>query len=478
MIHFLTGKYRKIIVRTWQFALLFLGGVIFYISAVYFNLFWLFGSMPDLKAIENPNSQLASEIISSDGQTLGKYFFENRTPIEFDQLSPNIIKALIATEDARFVKHSGIDPRSMFRVFKGLVSSEQSTTGGGSTLTQQLAKNLFETRSEKFKGTLGDIPLVKTVIAKTKEWILSVRLERNYTKQEIMMMYLNTVSFGNNADGIKTATKTYFNKEPWNVNLHEAALLVGMLQNPSRYNPRIFRERALARRNTVLGQMQKYGFLSAKDFNRNKVKPLGLNFTIENQNSGKAPYFREHLREWAKQWVKQYNEENGTDLDLYSSGLRIYTTIDSRMQSYAEDAAETHMKDQQAKFFKFFNAKNMNPWVIKKGNDYVEDPYFLKRAVRRSWRYRELKKAYDSDEEKIWKALQIPVKMRVFSWRGQRDTVMSPLDSIKYYNKFLRIGMVSMDPRSGDVKAWVGGINFKHFKYDAVAQGKRQPGST
>jgi len=478
MINFLSGKYRTTIVRAWRFALLFLGGIVLYIVAVYFNFFWLFGTMPDLKAIENPNSQLASEIISSDGQTLGKYFFENRTPIEFDQLSPNIIKALIATEDARFVKHSGIDPRSLFRVFKGLVSSDQGTTGGGSTVTQQLAKNLFETRSEKFKGVLGDIPLLKTVISKTKEWILSVRLERNYTKQEIMMMYLNTVSFGNNADGIKTATKTYFNKEPWNVSITEAALLVGMLKNPSLYNPRVFKERALVRRNTVLDQMKKYGFLSKKEHTKGIAKPLGLDFTIENQNSGMAPYFREHLRDWMKKWVAQYNQENGTDLDLYSSGLRIYTTIDSRMQSYAEAAAEVHMKDQQAKFYSFFNAKRMNPWVIKKGNDYVEDPYFIKRAVKRSWRYRELKKAYGDDEDRIWKALRMPVKMRVFSWRGQRDTVMSPLDSIKYYNKFLRIGMVSMDPRSGDVKAWVGGINFKHFKYDAVAQGKRQPGST
>ena len=479
MIQFLSGKYRTIIVRFWQFGLLFLGGIILYVVAVYFNFFWLFGTMPDLKAIENPNSQQASEIISADGQTLGKYFFENRTPIEFDQISPNIIKALIATEDARFVKHSGIDPRSMFRVFKGLVSSEQGVSGGGSTITQQLAKNLFETRSEKFKGSLGDVPLLKTVIAKTKEWILSVRLERNYTKQEVMTMYLNTVSFGNNAEGIKTATKTYFNKEPWNVNLTEAALLVGMLQNPSRYNPRLFKERALTRRNTVLAQMKKYGFLTEKQFRKDTLQSLGLNFTVENQNSGAAPYFRESLREHMKTWVKQYNQENGTDYDLYTSGLRIHVTIDSRMQSYAEASAETHMKDQQAKFYKFFNAKKMNPWVIKsKGGDYVEDPYFIKRAVKRSWRYKELKMAYGEDEVKIWKALRTPIRMRVFSWRGQRDTVMSPLDSIKYYNKFLRIGMVSMDPRSGDVKAWVGGINFKHFKYDAVKQGKRQPGST
>ncbi|MEZ4903621.1 MAG: transglycosylase domain-containing protein [Spirosomataceae bacterium] len=390
---FLKGKYRKSIIRYWQVAALIIGSSIFYIVAVYFNFFWLFGGMPDLRAIENPESQVASEILTADGQTLSKYFIENRTPIEFDQLSPNVIKALIATEDARFVKHSGIDPRSMFRVFKGLVSSDQGTTGGGSTITQQLAKNLFQTRSEKYKGILGDLPFIKTVIAKTKEWILSVRLERNYTKQEIMMMYLNTVSFGNNAEGIKTAAKTYFKKEPWNLELTEAALLVGMLQNPSRFNPRVFEERALERRNVVMGQMMKYGFLSAEAFARNKLKPLGLNFTIENHNSGLAPYFREVLRDWMKTWLAQYNQENGTEYDLYTDGLRIYTTIDSRMQKYAEQSADVHMRDQQAKFDS--QTKTITPWVIKNpkgGSGYVTDPGFERRAVRRSWRYRELRK--------------------------------------------------------------------------------------
>lgn len=474
---FLKGKYRKSIIRYWQIAAFVIGSGILYILAVYFNLFWLFGGMPDLKAIENPESQVASEIISADGQALAKFFIENRTPIEFDQLSPNVIKALIATEDARFVKHSGIDPRSMFRVFKGLVSSDQGTTGGGSTITQQLAKNLFQTRSEKYKGTLGDLPFIKTVISKTKEWILSVRLERSYTKQEIMMMYLNTVSFGNNAEGIKTASKTYFKKEPWNLDLTEAALLVGMLQNPSRFNPRVFAERSLERRNVVMGQMMKYGFLTPETFARNKLKPLGLNFNIENHNSGLAPYFREVLRDWMKTWLAQYNEENGTEYDLNTDGLRIYTTIDTRMQTYAEASVDAHMRDQQAKFDS--QTKNITPWVVKGTNGgYVTDPGFERRAVRRSWRYRELKKAFDGDEVAIWRELRKPIKMRVFSWRGDRDTIMSPLDSIKYYNKFLRVGMVSMDPRNGDVKAWVGGINFKHFKYDQVYQGKRQPGST
>lgn len=476
---FLNGKYRKPIVRFWRLAAFFLGSIVFYLVAVYFNFFWLFGAMPDLREVENPESQVASEIISADGQLLSKYFLENRTPIEFDQLSPNVIKALIATEDARFVKHSGIDPRSMFRVFKGLLSSDQETTGGGSTLTQQLAKNLFQIRKlDKYKGSLGDIPIVRTVIAKTKEWILSVQLESNYTKQEIMMMYLNTVSFGNNAEGIKTASKTYFKKEPWNVTITEAALLVGMLQNPSRFNPRVFPERTLERRNTVLGQMLKYGFLTREEFVKNKTKPLGLNFFIENHNTGPAPYFRETLRDWMKDWLKKYNEENGTEYDLYTDGLRIYTTIDSRMQKYAEEAAQNHMREQQRIFDSFFKSKNMNPWVIEKGKEYVEDPNFINRAVRRTARYRELKRVHNGDMDKIWAVLRKPIKMRVFSYRGDRDTIMSPLDSIKYYNKILRIAMASMDPRTGDVKAWVGGVNFKHFKFDQVYQGKRQPGST
>ena len=473
---FLKGKYQSTIRFFWRAGIALTASIILYVVAVYFNFFWLFGGMPDLKAIENPQSQLASEVITADGQLLSKYFIENRSPIEFDQLSPNIIRALVATEDARFMKHSGIDPRSMFRVLKGVVGSG-GNTGGGSTLSQQLAKNLFETRGEKFKGIFGSVPVLKTVIAKTKEWILAVRLERNYTKQEVMMMYLNQVSFGNNAIGIKTATKTYFNREPWNVDLHQAAMLVGMLQNPSRFNPRIFPERTLERRNTVLAQMKKYEFLTEEDFAKIKRQPLGLRFTIENHTTGAAPYFRESLKGWMKGWIESYNKENGTELDLYTSGLRIYTTIDSRMQAYAEAAVAQHMRDQQIKFYNYFRAKKMNPWVIRKDNGYVEDPNFVNRAIKRSWRYLEMKKSGLSDT-KIFQVLNTKYKMRVYSLRGERDTIMSPIDSIKYYNKFLHIGMCSMDPRSGDVKAWVGGINFKYFKYDHVKQGARQPGST
>ena len=474
-MEFIKGKYNSNIRRVWRFGIMLMVLPVLYVVAVFFNFFWLFGGMPDLKAIENPNSQVASEIITADGQLLSKFFLENRTPIEFDQLSPNVVRALVATEDARFMKHSGIDPRSMFRVLKGLTGGGNS--GGGSTLSQQLAKNLFETRSEKFKGTLGGFPIIKTVISKTKEWILAVRLERNYTKQEIMMMYLNTVSFGNNALGIRTAAKTYFNREPWNLDLHQAALLVGMLQNPSRFNPRIFPERSLERRNTVLAQMNKYGLIKEQDFIKTKQKTLGLKITIENHNTGPAPYFREALKDWMKDWLVEYNKDNSTDYDLYTSGLRIYTTIDSRMQLYAEDAATQNMKIQQLKLDNSVKLRKSTPWVIKKDKGYVEDPYFIKRSLRKCGRYIEMKRA-GFGESAILKAMTTKIKMRVYSLRGDRDTLMSPLDSLKYYNSFLHTGMVSMEPQTGDVKAWVGGINFKHFKYDHVKQGARQPGST
>ena len=484
MIEFQSGKFRKLILRYWRWALFFVALVVAYPIAVNNNFFWAFGGMPDLKALENPQSEEASEILTADGKSLGKYFIENRTPVEFDQLSPNIIKALVATEDARFLDHSGIDPRSLGRVLQGVLTGKTGSSGGGSTLTQQLAKNLFEIRTdEKYKGWLHNLPVVRTVVNKTKEWILSVRLERNYTKQEIMAMYLNTVSFGNNTYGVKVAAKTYFNKEPWQVRLEEAAMLVGMLQNPSRYNPRLFKERALTRRNVVLSQMKKYGFMTDAEYTSSASKPLKLNFTIENHNSGPAPYFREALRDYLNDWITQYNDNNNTDLNIYTSGLRIYTTVDSRMQQYGEEAMETNMRDQQKKFFAHWKALKMRPWTERDGRTrkLKEAPNFIAKMIRKTGRYQELKRAYGDDTAKIWKALRTPSRMKVFTWnRGsfEKDTMMSSLDSLKYYLYFLRSAFVSMDPRNGDIKAYVGGINFKYFKYDQARQGSRQPGST
>ncbi|MDQ6480833.1 transglycosylase domain-containing protein [Dyadobacter sp. LHD-138] len=470
MIELQPGKYRRSIKRVWLFTLLGPGLFVFYIVAVSYNFFWLFGGMPDLITLENPKSELASELISEDGKSLGKYFFENRTPVEFDQISSKVTDALIATEDARFINHSGIDPRSMLRVAKGILLAS-SSSGGGSTLTQQVAKNLFETRSEKYKGLLGKIPFVRTVIAKTKEWILSITLERKYTKKEIMMMYLNTVSFGNNTFGIKVAAKTYFNKEPLDLEVNEAALLVGMLQNPTLYNPLRFPTNATNRRNTVLAQMVKYNYLPEDQFDTYKEKDLGLKFTVDGHNTGPAPYFRESMRGYMRDWVRHYNEENGTDLDLYTSGLRIYTTIDSRMQAYQEEALNEHMKTQQRLFDAHW--KGRNPWADANGK---EIPGFIEKAVRALPYFNVLKR--EVGEEEAWKVMRRPYKMKVFAYDGEKEMTMSPMDSIRYYKRFLHAGMMSMDPRSGEIKAWVGGVNFKYFKYDHVKQGARQPGST
>ncbi|GAB3889627.1 penicillin-binding protein 1A [Spirosoma agri] len=481
MINFAPGRYRTFIKQLWRFALFGLAMLVFYILAVSYNFLWLFGGMPSLKALENPQSDRASEVYTADNQLLGKYYVENRTPVEITQVSPNVVSALLATEDARFIKHSGIDPRSFFRVIKGIATGN-SSSGGGSTLTQQVAKNLFDTRGEKLRGALGNVPLLKTVIEKTKEWILSVRLERNYTKQEIMMMYLNTVSFGNNTYGIKTAAKTYFDKEPWSLSVEESALLVGMLQNPSRYDPRIFEERALQRRNVVLSQMKRYKFLNEEQFFTYKQKPIKLDFSIENQNTGMAAYFRSVIRDDIKAFINQYNEDNpDAELDLYTSGLRIYTTIDSRMQSYAEEAVMTNMRDQQKKFYEHWRGRN--PWVKKnpKTKKYEELPGFIEARAKQTTRYKALKAEYGTDEKAIWREMRKPVKMKVFVYGGRRnekDTTMSSLDSIRYYKRLLNTGFMSMDPRYGHVKAWVGGINFKHMKFDHVRQGRRQPGST
>lgn len=470
MIQLKPGKYRRHILLMWRTVAIGLGLFIFYIIAVNYNFLWLFGGMPDLKTLENPKSEIASELISEDGKSLGKYLVENRSPVEISEISPNLINALLATEDTRFISHSGIDPRSLMRVAKGVVTANASS-GGGSTLTQQVAKNLFNTRSEEYEGTLGKIPVVRLVIAKTKEWILSIILERKYTKQEIMQMYLNTVSFGNNAYGVKVAAKTYFDKEVSALNIPESALLVGMLQNPTIYNPMRFPQNATNRRNTVLAQMARYEYITEEDFNQLKEKPLDLHFRMGDHSDGPAPYFWQSMRGYLKSWVKMYNEENGTDLNLYTSGLRIYTTIDSRMQAYQEEALTRHMKEQQKIFSEHW--KGRNPWIDDSGR---EIPGFINTAVRKLPYFTVLKNKLG--EEEAWKVMKKPYKMKVFSWDGEREVVMSPIDSIKYYKRFLRAGMMAMDPRNGHVKAWVGGVNFKYFQYDHVKQGKRQPGST
>ncbi|MEN9729520.1 MAG: Penicillin-binding protein [Bacteroidota bacterium] len=474
---FETGKYEKIIRFLYRFFIGSTLGIILLIVAVNFNFLWLFGGMPSLYELENPKSQVASLIISEDGQEIGKYFRENRNPLEFEELPDNIVHTLISTEDARFTAHSGIDIRSMFRVVFTL-----GTSGGGSTISQQLAKNLFHTRSMEFgeddpvyMGLLMKIDGVRTVIAKIKEWILAIRLERRYTKQEIMAMYLNEVSFGNNAYGIQVACRTYFQKELKDVSLTEAATLIGLLQNPSLYDPRVRPERTLERRNVVLGQLAKYEFITEEDLPKLQAEDLNLHYRVENQNTGAAPYFREAIRQQVLSAIKELNQDRPEDqqLNLYTSGLRIYTSIDSRMQKYAEESVKEHMRAEQKLFYDHWRGRN--PWV---NEEMKEIKGFLKDAMRRTQRYRDLMSAYNNDEFKVWEELRRPIKMTVFTWDGDKDTTLSPMDSLNYYKRILNCGMMAMDPMNGHVKAWIGGINYKYFKFDHISQSKRQPGST
>jgi penicillin-binding protein 1A len=434
--------------------------------AVQINFLSLFGGMPDLKELENPRSETASEIYSADGVQLGKYFRENRSPVLYDEISVNLINALLATEDIRFDSHSGIDMKATVSIPYYFLKGDKK---GASTVTQQLAKNLFKTRS--YNGTLMAVPVLSKIVAKTKEWQLAIELERSYTKKEIMTMYLNTVEFGSNAFGIKVAAKTYYNTTPDKLSIDQAAMLVGMLKAPSYYNPFYNPDNALPRRNTVLDQMTKYNFISQTEADLNKQKPIDVHeYQVDGHLVGQALYFRSVVGEWLKGWCKQ----NG--YDLYADGLRIYTTIDSRLQKHAEEAVEGYMPEVQGRFFKQWKGKN--PWVDENNK---ELPYFLETAAKKSERYRLLKIQHGEDTTKIWEAMAKPVKMRVFTWNRptkELDTLMSPMDSIAYYKHFLRTAMMTMNPHNGEILAWVGGMNYKYFKYDQVMQGKRQVGST
>ncbi len=470
------GKYHKFIKFFYTLFFLGLGSFAIYLIAVSLNLFWLFGKMPSIDDLDNPQSEIASEIISSDGKVIGKFFYENRSPVEYEEISPYLIDALIATEDVRFTRHAGIDARSMFRVVTGILTLNKSK-GGGSTISQQLAKNLFQLRrDESFEGPLYKIKLFRTLLIKTKEWITAVKLESRYTKKEIMKMYLDTIEFSSGAYGIKSATKTYFKKNPGDLTIPEAALLVGMIQNPSRFNPKFRPEYALVRRNTVMGQMVKYNKLDPEDFEKLKKEDIVLNYSPESHNNGLAPYFRQYLKDWAKEEIKKYGY---SESDLYTHGFKIYTTIDSRMQAYAEQAMEEHMKDQQNKFNQHW--KGRNPWVQRispNSSSYQEIPGFIEKIAERTGHYQSLKKQFNGDKAKIMAEMNKKTMMTVFTWHGEKDTLMSPMDSIRYYKRFLNTGMMALDPRNGNIKAWVGGINYKYFKYDHVKQSTRQPGST
>ncbi|TXK72768.1 penicillin-binding protein [Mesonia sp. HuA40] len=425
----------------------------------------VFGEMPSFEQLENPETNLATEVFSSDGKTLGKYYNENRTPIKFEDLSENLVQALVATEDERYYKHSGIDARGTARALIYMGSK-----GGASTLSQQLAKQLFH--GEGAKDLLG------RVTQKIKEWIIAVRLERSYTKEEILAMYFNIYDFNNNAVGVRSASRIYFGgKEPHELKIEEAAVLAGMFKNSSLYNPRRNPEGVTNRRNVVLKQMAKVGYITEKEKDSLQKLPLKINYQPESHQSGLATYFRMFLREFLKDWAKENPKEDGSTYNIYRDGLKVYTSIDAKMQTYAEEAVQEHMKNLQAEFDRQNKKNKTKPFrgISQKSIDNI-----INRALKNSSRYKQMLKNGASEKE-IMASFNEKTEMSVFTWnnpRQEKDTIMTPLDSIYYYKSFLNTGMMSMEPQTGEVKAWVGGINFRHFKYEHVKQAKRQVGST
>lgn len=453
----------------------FFGGLVLFILFVWMvsiNFLGLFGSLPDFKALENPESELASELYSSDGVLLGTYARENRSPVNYEELSPNLVNALIATEDERFESHSGIDLQAMIRVFVKSILLGQDA-GGGSTLSQQTAKNLFKTRTDASQGILSSIPGLRMLIIKTKEWIVAAQLEKAYTKNEILTLYLNTSEFGSNAYGIKTASRTFFNKTPSELNLQESAVLVGLFKAPTYYSPVFNPENSLRRRNTVLNQMVKNDKLTESEFDSLSKLPIELDYRVQNQNQGLATYFREIVKADLIKWAKENLKSDGSGYDLFGDGLKIYVTIDSRMQRYAEEAVREHMSGLQKAFYSEMGKRD--PWIDE---NWRVIPNFIETSVKRTEAYRLLKQRYGENSDSIDLKLNEKKKMRIFSWEGERDTLMSTMDSLRYYKKYLQAGFMSMDPHTGHIKAWVGGVDHKYFKFDHVKQGKRQPGST
>jgi len=453
-------NFKKYILWFWA---TILGGLLVVILLFFTASIGGFGALPTFEELENPQTNLATEVISADGVTIGKYATENRTPIKYKELPENLVQALVATEDERFYEHSGID-------FKGFARAviKLGRDGGASTITQQLAKNLFTKRASR--------NIFKRIGQKMKEWVVSVKLERQYTKQEIIAMYLNTQDFIFNAVGIRSAARIYFGKEAKDLDVQESAILVAMLKNPRQYNPNreISKDKSRRRRNVVFSQMAKNGFLTQSEKDSLQLLPLKINYTPESHDEGYATYFRTHLQKIMRNWVEKNPKPNGEEYDIFKDGLKIYVTIDSRMQQYAEEAVKEHMANLQTYFFREQKRNRTAPFY-----DIERDQIrgILTRAKKNSERYKRLKIAGVSSK-RIDSIFNAKTKMNVFSWRRNIDTIMSPMDSIKYYKHFLRSGLVSIEPQTGHIKAWVGGIDNKHFKYDAVAQQKRQVGST
>ena len=457
------NKFNEIKKRCW----IVFGGICYnlflFIFLVQINFLWLFGTIPDVEKVENPQSEQASEIYAVDNVLLGKYFRENRSPVRYENISPNVINALVSTEDLRFEEHSGVDLKAVFAIFYYAAKGDQR---GSSTISQQLAKNLFKTRKNSSVGVLSYIPGLKILISKTKEWITAIKLERAYTKKEIIELYLNTVDFGSGSFGIKTAARTYYDTSSDSLTIPQAATLIGLLKATTSYSPILNPQKSIDRRNLVMRLMVDNKVISKADYEKLSLLPVGLKFKIEDHNDGSATYFRGVLSKWLLQWCKEH------DKDLYGDGLKIYTTIDSRMQEHAENAVKTHMMALQKKFYKHWEGKN--PWVYENGR---EIPLYIEEAIRKTDTYKMLVARYGVGNDSVKILLNKPKKMKVFSWNGERDTVFSSMDSLRYYKYFLQAGFMVMDPYTGAIKAWVGGINYKYFKYDHVKQSRRQPGS-
>ncbi len=423
--------------------------------------FGVFGSLPDETSLENPEKNLATEIITTDGKVIGKFYKENRTPVAYQELPEHLKNALLATEDIRFYDHSGIDIRGTLRAAVYLGSK-----GGASTISQQLAKQLFTDQASRNKFQRG--------IQKVKEWIIATRLERRYTKNEILTMYFNEYDFLNQAIGIESASNIYFDKPPSQLNVSESAMLVGMFKNSSLYNPLRNPEGVKNRRNVVLSQMQKYDFISKELKDSLQATPLEFKYTPQGHVEGLATYFREYARAFMADWTKNNPKSDGTNFNIYRDGLKVYTTIDAGMQSYAEKAMTSHMSNLQNEFTKQNKYNKTAPF---RDVEPEEIDRIIKNSIRRSERYRAMT-AEGKSKEEILKSFDKKRKMRIFSWKGDIDTVMTPRDSIRYYKNYLQGAMMSMNPQTGEVKAYVGGIDYKHFKYDMVSTGKRQIGST
>ncbi len=432
--------------------------------AIDINLFWLFGRSPKISELKDPDISLTSEIFSADGKQMGTLYTENRTPAAYEDLPENLVNTLIATEDVRFYQHHGVDIKATFAAMWSLVYGDKR---GGSTITQQLVKNLFKTRKDYSTGLLGSIPGLSTLISKAKEWINAIKIEIYYSKADIITMYFNTVDFGSHAYGINSAASTFFSKKPIELTFNESAVLVGLLKAPSSYSPIANPVRSLSRRNQVISQLEKYGYISQREEDSLVALPLQLRYQRKSFSKGNMTYLRDAIVRDLLSWSKE------TGIDVWSDGLKIYTAIDSRMQKYAEDAVAEHMKNLQRNF-NLAGSEAVVPW--KDGNGKELPDYFLKKAAELP-QYKLLARRYGEGNDSIGIILSQAHKMRVFTFNGEHDTTMSTLDSLKYYQKFFQTGFMAMEPNTGFVKAWVGGINFKYFKYDHVNQSKRQPGS-